>query len=71
MENAMIDKLYPLGLALGGGGARGFAHLGVAQALFEAGLHPDIISGTSAGSIVGAMLAAGRTPIECMEFSAV
>ena len=31
MENAMIDKLYPLGLALGGGGARGFAHLGVAQ----------------------------------------
>ena len=68
MENAMIDKLYPLGLALGGGGARGFAHLGVAQALFEAGLHPDIISGTSAGSIVGAMLAAGRTPIECMEF---
>ena len=62
------SKLYSLGLAFGGGGARGFAHLGVAQALFEAGLHPDIISGTSAGSIVGAMLAAGRTPIECMEF---
>ena len=66
----MNSKLYPLGLALGGGGARGFAHLGVAQALAEAGLRPDIISGTSAGSIVGAMLASGHTPLECMELFA-
>ena len=66
----MNSKLYPLGLALGGGGARGFAHLGVAQALAEAGLRPDIISGTSAGSIVGAMLASGHTPVECMELFA-
>ena len=44
-----INKLYHLGLALGGGGARGFVHLGVLQALQELGMRPDIISGTSAG----------------------
>ena len=43
---------YRTGLVLGGGGARGFAHLGVVQALFEAGIKPDIISGTSAGAII-------------------
>ena len=54
---------YRLGLVLSGGGARGFAHIGVVQAMYEAGLRPDIISGTSAGSIVGAMIAEryGRT----------
>ena len=40
---------YRLGLVLSGGGARGFAHIGVVQAMYEAGLRPDIISGTSAG----------------------
>ena len=55
---------YRLGLVLSGGGARGFAHIGVVQAMYEAGLRPDIISGTSAGSIVGAMIAAGHTPEE-------
>ncbi len=59
---------YRLGLVLGGGGARGFAHLGVIQAMYEMGLKPDIISGTSAGSIVGAMIASGHTPQECLEF---
>lgn len=59
---------YKLGLALGGGGARGFAHLGVIKAMNEAGLKPDIISGTSAGSIVGAMIASGHTPEECLDF---
>lgn len=59
---------YRIGLVLGGGGARGFAHLGVVKALFEAGLKPDIISGTSAGSLVGAMIASGHTPEECMKF---
>ncbi|MDE7374995.1 MAG: patatin-like phospholipase family protein, partial [Odoribacter sp.] len=48
---------YRIGLVLGGGGARGFAHLGVIQAMFESGLKPDIISGTSVGSIIGAMIA--------------
>lgn len=59
---------YRLGLVLGGGGARGFAHLGVIQALYEAGLKPDIISGTSAGSLIGAMIACGHTPEECLQF---
>jgi NTE family protein len=49
-------------LALGGGGARGWAHVGVARALDERGLRPRRIVGTSMGAIVGAALAAGRTP---------
>lgn len=51
-------------LALGGGGARGWAHVGVARALEERGLRPARIVGTSMGAIVGAGLAAGRTPDE-------
>ncbi len=54
-------------LALGGGGARGYAHIGVARALAEAGLHPTRIVGTSMGAVVGAALAAGRTPAEILE----
>ena len=49
-------------LALGGGGARGWVHVGVARALHERGLRPRRIVGTSMGAIVGAALAAGRTP---------
>lgn len=48
-----------LGLALGGGAARGLAHLGVLKVLEEAGVRPDFVSGTSAGSIVGALYAGG------------
>jgi NTE family protein len=48
-----------LGLALGGGAARGFAHIGVLQVLDENGLKPDLIVGTSAGSLVAALYAAG------------
>ncbi|MEM6829404.1 MAG: patatin-like phospholipase family protein, partial [Bacteroidota bacterium] len=47
-------KKYDVGIVLGGGGARGFAHLGVLQALKEEGIVPDVISSVSAGSIVGA-----------------
>ncbi len=61
-------KKYKLGLVLGGGGARGFAHLGVIQAMSEMELKPDIISGTSAGAIVGAMISAGRSPEESLHF---
>ena len=49
-------------LALGGGGGRGWAHVGVARALEEAGMRPSLIVGTSMGAIVGAGLAAGFTP---------
>ena len=49
-----------IGLALGGGAARGFAHIGVIKALEAQGIVPDIVVGTSAGSVVGAMYAAGN-----------
>jgi len=49
-----------IGIAFGGGGARGFVHLGAIKALEEHGLVFDCISGTSAGSIVGALLASGK-----------
>jgi NTE family protein len=57
-------KKHKLGIALGGGGARGFAHLGVLKALEEKDIVPDIIAGTSAGAIVGALIADGKTPDE-------
>ncbi len=49
-----------VGLALGSGGARGWAHLGVWQALREKNIQVDFIAGTSMGAVVGAFLAAGR-----------
>jgi NTE family protein len=49
-----------IGLALGGGAARGFAHIGVIQVLEEAGIPIDLVAGTSAGSLVAALYAAGR-----------
>jgi NTE family protein len=48
-----------IGLTLGGGAARGWAHIGVIRALTEAGIEPDIISGTSIGAVVGGCYAAG------------
>lgn len=56
-----------IGLVLSGGGARGTAHIGVIQALEEFGVHPTRISGTSAGSIVGALYAAGLSPSEMLK----
>ncbi len=49
-----------VGLALGSGSARGWAHIGVIKALSEAGIRADYIAGTSIGSVVGAVHAAGR-----------
>ena len=51
-----------VGLALGGGGARGFAHIGVLRALAEANMPIDVVTGTSVGAAVAAGVAAGRTP---------
>src|SRR5688572_17324039 len=56
-----------IGYVLSGGGARGFAHLGVIKALEELGIKPDIISGVSAGAIAGALYAAGKKPDEILE----
>ncbi|NDV58439.1 patatin-like phospholipase family protein [Bacteroides sp. 519] len=61
------NPLYKLGLALSGGGARGFAHLGVLKAMEERNLRPDIISGTSVGSLIAVFYADGYTTQEIMK----
>lgn len=61
------EKSFKTGLVLSGGAARGFAHLGVIQALHEASVNPDIVSGVSAGSIVGAFYCDGFEPEEIFE----
>jgi NTE family protein len=57
---APVTRPIRIGLALGGGAARGFAHIGVIKALESQGIVPDVIAGTSAGSLVGALYAAGN-----------
>jgi NTE family protein len=54
-------KIPKVGLALGGGAARGFAHIGVLQVLEEEGIKPQFVVGTSAGSLVAAFYASGKT----------
>lgn len=54
-------KLPRVGLALGGGAARGFAHIGVIQVLEENGIKVDLVAGTSAGSLVAALYASGKS----------
>ncbi|MCU0471772.1 MAG: patatin-like phospholipase family protein [Bacteroidales bacterium] len=58
---------YNTGLVLSGGGARGFAHLGVLQALQEANIFPDIVSGTSAGALTGVLYCDGNSPKEILK----
>lgn len=53
-----------IGLALGGGAARGFAHIGVIQVLEEHGIRPDLVAGTSAGSLVAALYASGKSGVD-------
>ncbi len=53
-----------IGLALGGGAARGFAHIGVIKALEAHGIHPDLVAGTSAGSVVAALYASGMSGLQ-------
>lgn len=52
-------KEHELGIAFGGGGVRGFMHLGVIKALEEEGIKPDVVGGTSAGSIAAVLYASG------------
>lgn len=56
-------------LALGGGSARGFAHIGVLKALDEAGYRADAVAGTSAGALIGACYAAGMNPWQIEEIA--
>ncbi|MCK6404642.1 MAG: patatin-like phospholipase family protein [Rhodocyclaceae bacterium] len=58
-----------IALALGGGAAKGFAHIGVIKALEAQGIVPDIIVGTSAGSVVGAMYASGKSGFELQQLA--
>lgn len=62
-------KKIKLGLALGGGGARGVAHIGVIRAFEELGLSFDIVAGTSAGAIVGSLYSAGRTSLQMQKLA--
>ncbi len=62
-------KKVKIGLALGGGGVRGIAHIGVLKAFEEAGIVFDLIAGTSAGSLIGAMWAGGKSASEMLEIA--
>ncbi|MDR2692053.1 MAG: patatin-like phospholipase family protein [Dysgonamonadaceae bacterium] len=63
----MNEQKYKLGLALSGGGARGFAHLGALKAIEDFGLKPEVIAGTSAGALAGALYADGYAPEEIIK----
>ena len=67
--DSSAEKIAPkkrprIGLVLSGGGARGFAHVGVIKVLEENHIPVDYISGASMGALVGALYATGRTPAE-------
>ncbi|MEQ1246896.1 patatin-like phospholipase family protein [Acinetobacter soli] len=67
---ASIKQQRPVvALVLGSGGARGYAHIGVIEVLEQHGIRPDFIVGTSAGSIVGAIYASGKTSSELRDIA--
>src|SRR2546423_486709 len=66
---AVPAALYELALVLSGGGARGFAHVGVLQVVEQLALPIDLVVGVSMGSIVGAGYAAGFSPARMSEFA--
>jgi NTE family protein len=69
-----VRSLHPhhsprIGLALSGGSVRGLAHIGVLKVLTEEGIRPEFIAGTSAGSVIGAGIAAGMTWRDLIELA--
>ena len=66
-ENIPLAPSTRVAVVLGGGGALGYAHIGVLQALDEAGIHPTYIAGTSMGALVGVLYAAGYSGEELMQ----
>jgi NTE family protein len=66
---APVKSVPKIALVLGGGGTRGFAHVGVIKALEAQGIVPDIIVGTSVGSAIGALYAAGYTGFQLQDMS--
>ena len=67
LQTIGIHRSQRRGLVLSGGGAKGFAHIGVLLAFERFGMKPDVISGVSAGSIAAALYGAGLTPKEMLE----
>lgn len=67
MDKTTTNKPYKLGLSLSGGGAKGFAHVGVFKLLEEYGLRPDVIAGTSVGALMGVLFADGYSADEIKE----
>jgi NTE family protein len=61
------DSNLPIGICLGGGGALGFAHIGVLQSLEDHGIYPQYISGSSMGAIIGTLYAAGFSPADMLQ----
>ena len=59
-----------IGIALSGGGIKGLCHAGALKALEESGIRPDILSGVSAGAIVGSLYADGYSPDEIADIAA-
>ena len=68
-ENLKIPKNPKIGLSLAGGGAKGFAHIGVLKVLESHGIKPKIVTGTSAGSFVGSIYASGKTPFQLQQIA--
>ena len=66
--NNWNNRKYQIGYALSGGFIKGFAHLGVMQALLEHDIKPDIISGVSAGALAGVFYADGNEPHQVIEY---
>jgi NTE family protein len=66
----LLEKITgkTIGLVLSGGGVKGVAHAGVIKALLERDIHPDIVSGASAGAVVGALYAKGIQPEDMLSF---
>lgn len=70
VTNNWFTRKHPIGFALSGGFIKGFAHLGVMQALLEHDICPTILSGTSAGALAGVFYADGNEPHEVLNFFA-
>ena len=66
-EPAPPSEPLRVGLALGGGAAKGFAHIGAIKMLEANGIHADVVAGTSAGSVVGALYASGMDPFRLQQ----
>lgn len=68
-NTALTPSKPTVALVLGGGGTRGFAHVGVIDTLEKHGIQPDLIVGSSAGAVVGSLYASGKTPDELLKLS--